>query len=52
VRLYASEEGRSLIEDCQERRERFESRFRREFSPEELAEFRRALGVVTRLMEQ
>ena len=51
VRLYASEEGRSLIEDCQERRERFESRFRREFSTEELAEFRRALGVVSRLMQ-
>ena len=51
VRLYATEEGRSLIESCQERRERFESRFRREFSPEELAELRRALGVISRLME-
>ena len=51
VRLYATEEGRLLIESCQERRERFESRFRREFSPEELAELRRALGVVARLME-
>jgi|1186.fasta_scaffold133850_2 DNA-binding MarR family transcriptional regulator len=51
VRLYITEEGRLLIEDCQERRERFESRFRREFSTEELAEFRRALGVVSRLMQ-
>jgi DNA-binding MarR family transcriptional regulator len=51
VRLYITEEGRLLIEDCQERRERFESRFRREFGPEELAEFRRALGVVSRLMQ-
>ena len=51
VRLYITEAGRLLIEDCQERRERFESRFRREFSTEELAEFRRALGVVSRLMQ-
>jgi MarR family transcriptional regulator, organic hydroperoxide resistance regulator len=51
VRLYITEEGRLLIEDCQERRERFESRSRREFSTEELAEFRRALGVVSRLMK-
>ena len=51
VRLYITEEGRLLIEDCQERRERFESRFRREFSTEELAELRRALGVVSRLMQ-
>src|SRR5215213_9746832 len=51
VSLYITEEGRLLIEDCQERRERFESRFRREFGPEELAEFRRALGVVSRLMQ-
>ena len=51
VRLYVTEEGRLLVESSQERRERFECRFRREFSPEELAEFRRALGVVARLME-
>ena len=51
VRLYASEEGRLLIEDCQERRERFESRFQREFTSEELAQLRRALGVVSRLMK-
>jgi MarR family transcriptional regulator, organic hydroperoxide resistance regulator len=51
VRLYITEAGRLLIEHCQERRERFESRFRREFSTEELAEFRRALGVVSRLMQ-
>jgi MarR family transcriptional regulator, organic hydroperoxide resistance regulator len=51
VRLYITEKGRLLVEDCQERRERFESRFRREFSTEELAEFRRALSVVARLME-
>ena len=51
VRLYVTEEGRSLIESCQERREGFEDRFRREFSPEELAQLRRTLGVVSRLME-
>jgi DNA-binding MarR family transcriptional regulator len=51
VRLYASEEGRLLIESCQERREEFEDRFRREFSTEELAELRRALGAVSRLMK-
>jgi DNA-binding MarR family transcriptional regulator len=51
VRLYITEEGRLLIEDCQERRQRFESRFRREFSTEELAELRRALGVVSRLVK-
>jgi DNA-binding MarR family transcriptional regulator len=51
VRLYASEEGRSLIEDFRERREGFEDRFRREFSPEELAQLRRTLGAVSRLMK-
>ena len=51
VRLHATEEGRLLIESRQERHEGFEDRARREFSPEELAEFRRALGVVARLMK-
>ena len=51
VRLHATEEGRRLIESHQERREGFEDRARREFSPKELAEFRRALGVVARLMK-
>jgi MarR family transcriptional regulator, organic hydroperoxide resistance regulator len=51
VRLHATGEGRLLIESLQERREEFEDRVRREFSPEELAEFRRALGVVARLMK-
>ena len=51
VRLYATEEGRLMVERCQERRDGFEARFRREFTPEELAELRRALGVVSRLME-
>jgi MarR family transcriptional regulator, organic hydroperoxide resistance regulator len=51
VRLYITEEGRLLIEDCQERREEFEDRLRRAFSTEELAELRRALGVVSRLMQ-
>ncbi len=51
VRLHATEEGRLLIESRQERRGGFEDRARREFSPEELAEFRRALGVVARLMK-
>jgi DNA-binding MarR family transcriptional regulator len=51
LRLYATEEGRLLIESRQERREGFEERVRLELSPEELAELRRALGVVTRLMK-
>jgi DNA-binding MarR family transcriptional regulator len=51
VRLHATEEGRRLIESRQERREGFEDRARRAFSPEELVEFRRALGVVARLMK-
>ena len=51
VRLHATEEGRRLIEGCQERREGFEERIRRELSQEELAEFRRVLGVVARLMK-
>ncbi len=51
VRLHATDEGRLLIESRQERHEGFEDRARREFSPEELAEFRRALGVVARLMK-
>jgi DNA-binding MarR family transcriptional regulator len=51
VRLHATEEGRLLIESRQERHEGFEDRARQEFSPEELAEFRRALGVVARLMQ-
>jgi MarR family transcriptional regulator, organic hydroperoxide resistance regulator len=51
VRLHATEEARRLIESRQERREAFEDRAQKEFSPEELAEFRRALGVVARLMK-
>ena len=51
VRLYATEEGRSLIESRQERRDGFEDRIRRELSEGELAEFRRVLGVVARVME-
>ena len=52
VRLYATEEGRLLVESCQERREEFEERIRREFTLEELAEFRRALCVITKLMKR
>jgi DNA-binding MarR family transcriptional regulator len=51
VRLYATEEGRLLIEHGREHRDGFEDRVQREFSPEELAEFRRALGIVARLMK-
>ena len=51
VRLHATEEGKLLIQSCQERREGFEDRIRRAFSPEELVELRRALGVVARLMK-
>jgi DNA-binding MarR family transcriptional regulator len=51
MRLYATEEGQLLIESRQERREGFEERVRQEFALEELAELRRALGVVNRLMK-
>ena len=51
VRLYATEEGRSLIESRQERRDGFEERLRQEFTQQQLTEFRRALGVVARLMK-
>jgi DNA-binding MarR family transcriptional regulator len=51
MRLHATKKGRLLIESCQERREEFEERMRREFTLEELAELRRALGVVARLMK-
>ena len=51
VKLHATEEGRRLIESRQERREGFEDRVRREFSPEEMAEFRRVLGTVARIMK-
>jgi MarR family transcriptional regulator, organic hydroperoxide resistance regulator len=51
VRLHATEEGRLMIESRQELREGFEARAQGEFSPEELAEFRRALGVIARLMK-
>ena len=51
MRLHATKKGRLLIEDRTKRREGFENRLRGELSEEELAEFRRVLGVVTRLME-
>ena len=51
VRLHATEEGRRLVESRQERREGFEDGIRRELGQEELAEFRRVLGVVARLMK-
>src|SRR5918912_4072207 len=51
VRLYATEGGRRLIESRQERREGFEERIRQEFDEVELAEFRRVLGVIARLMK-
>jgi DNA-binding MarR family transcriptional regulator len=51
VRLHATEEGRRQIESRQGLREGFEERIRRELSQEELAEFRRVLGVVARLMK-
>jgi DNA-binding MarR family transcriptional regulator len=51
VRLHATEEGCRVIESRQKRREEFEERIRQEFDQEELAEFRRALGVVSRLMK-
>ena len=51
VRLHATEKGCRVIESRQERREEFEERIRQEFDREELAEFRRALGVVSRLMK-
>jgi DNA-binding MarR family transcriptional regulator len=51
VRLHVTEEGRRLIESHQERRRGFEERMRQDFNQEQLAEFRRALGVVARLMK-
>jgi MarR family transcriptional regulator, organic hydroperoxide resistance regulator len=51
VRMHATEEGRHLVEVRQERREGFEEGIRRELGQEELAEFRRVLGVVARLMK-
>jgi MarR family transcriptional regulator, organic hydroperoxide resistance regulator len=51
VRMHATEEGRRLVESRQERREGFEEGIRRELGQEELAEFRRVLGVVARLMK-
>ena len=51
VRLHATGEGRRAIGSRQERREEFEERIRREFRQEELAEFRRVLGIVARLMK-
>ena len=50
VRLHATAEGRRLIESCRDRREELEDRIRRELSEEELAEFRRLLGIVARVM--
>jgi MarR family transcriptional regulator, organic hydroperoxide resistance regulator len=51
VRLHVTAEGRRLIESRQDHREGFEERIRRELRQEELAEFRRVLGVVARLMK-
>ena len=51
LRLRATEEGRRLISSRRERREEFEERIRQEFKLEELAEFRRMLGGVARLMK-
>ena len=51
VRMHVTEEGRRLVESRQERREWFEEGIRRELGQEELAEFRRVLGVVARLMK-
>jgi DNA-binding MarR family transcriptional regulator len=51
VRLHATKKGRLLIESRQKRCEAFEDRAQGEFSPEELAEFRRALKVVAQLMK-
>jgi DNA-binding MarR family transcriptional regulator len=51
VRLHATEGGRGLIESRQERREAFEERIRQEFDEGGLAEFRRVLGVIARLMK-
>ena len=51
VRLHVTAEGRRLIESRQKRREGFEECIRQELKQEELADFRRALGVVSRLMK-
>jgi DNA-binding MarR family transcriptional regulator len=51
VRLHASEEGRRLIESHRGPREGFEERIKRELTQKELAELRRLLGVVARVMD-
>jgi MarR family transcriptional regulator, organic hydroperoxide resistance regulator len=51
VRLHATDGGRRLIDGRQERCEGFEERIRQEFNQDELEEFRRALGVIARLMK-
>jgi MarR family transcriptional regulator, organic hydroperoxide resistance regulator len=51
LRLRATEEGRRLISSRQERREEFEERIRQEFKRKELADFRRMLSGVARLMK-
>jgi DNA-binding MarR family transcriptional regulator len=51
VRLHVTAEGRRLIESRQKRREGFEECIRQELKQEELADFRRVLGVVARLMK-
>jgi MarR family transcriptional regulator, organic hydroperoxide resistance regulator len=51
VRLHVTAEGRRLIESRQKRREGFEESIRQELKQEELADFRRVLGVIARLMK-
>lgn len=51
VRIYLTEEGRRLIGGLYEHRMRFERRIHDAFSPEELEELRRMLGVLAEVMK-
>ena len=51
VRMYLTEEGRRLIWGLYEQRARFERRIHDTFSPEELEELRRMLGVLAEVMK-
>jgi MarR family transcriptional regulator, organic hydroperoxide resistance regulator len=51
VRLHATKKGRRQIERCRKRRERFEDRILQKLSEQELMEFRRVLGIVSKVMK-
>lgn len=51
VRMYATEEGRELLERLGEHRRRFEDRVRAAMSPEEHEELKRLLGALAEAMK-